>query len=217
MMDKTLLVTLSNPGAPAAEAYRALWVNLAYASLDHELRTLVVSAPAADPDKSVVAANLAIAIAQAGEKVILVDADLRRPHLHRMFDMMQSPGLTEWARSRDERAPLVESGVPGLRLLPSGELPPNPADILGSQRMALMVKVLLSQCAVVVLDTPPVTVGLDAAVLGSRCDGLLLTMRAGRSRRESVKQAQARLEEHQVRLLGAVLTEATGGGLITGY
>lgn len=218
-MEKTDLVTLSHPRSPAAEAYRALRVNLTFASLDKSLETLVVSTPEVEPTKSHVAANLAIVMAQAEQRVVLVDADLRRPHLHELFGCPSEPGLTSVILNRETQLelPLVETGIPGLQLLPSGALPPNPADILGSRKMEQVLAALKEHADVVILDTPPVTVAVDAAVLAAKTDGLLLVVRSGHTRRDAITQAKELLERGRVRLLGAVLTDAPEGKLLTGY
>ncbi len=218
-MDKMHIVTLSAPRSPAAEAYRALRMNLAFTSLDKSLETVVISSPAVNTTKSQVAVNLAVVMAQAGQQVILVDADLRRPGLHHFFDAPQEPGLTGYMLSQEGENALVfaETGVPNLRLLPSGTLPPNPADILGSQKMDQLLTQLKALADVVVLDVPPVTVAVDASMLGVRTDGVLLVVQAGHTRRDHIAQAKELLERFHVRLLGAVFTDAPEGGLLTGY
>jgi len=219
-MDKVNLVTLSDPQAPATEAYRALRMNLAFTSLDKSLETLVVSSPAPDETKSPVAANLAIVMAQAEQRVILVDVDLRRPHLHQIFGVPQEPGVTTVMLSQADDAvalPLVDTPVPGLRLLSSGALPPNPAAILASKKMQYLLTQLKAEADVVIFDAPPVTVAVDASVMAAQTDGLLLVVRAGHTRRDRIEQAKEMLAHSRVRLLGAVFTDASGGGLLTGY
>lgn len=218
-MDKSNVVTLAAPQSAAVEAYRALRVNLTFTSVDKVLETVVVSSPAVNVNKSQVAANLAVVMAQAGQRVVLVDADLRRPAQHETFGVAQSPGLTGFMLSRSsEGVPsLVETGVEGLLLLPSGALPPNPADILGSRKMGQLLDHLKAQADVVVLDAPPVTVAVDASVLAAKADGLLLVVRAGHTRHDRIEQAQELLERFRVNVLGAVFTDAPEGGLLTGY
>ncbi len=213
------LITLRAPRSAATEAYRTLRINLAFTSLDKALEVFVVASPAPDEMKSRVAANLAVVMAQAEQRVILVDADLRRPHLHRLFGVAQEPGVTTVLLNPDREAalPLVETPVERLRLLPSGALPPNPADILGSQRMGELLGRLRAQADVVILDAPPVTVAVDASVLAARTDGLLLVVRAGHTRRDHVEQSRELLERFRARLLGAVLTDAPHGALMGGY
>ncbi len=213
------LVTLSDPQSSAAEAYRALRMNLAFASVDKMLHMVVISSSAPDETKSPVAANLAVVLAQSEKRVVLVDADLRRPHLHQLFGIPQEPGVTTVMLDKAENAalPLVQTAIPGLRVLPSGALPPNPADILASQKMEMLLERIKAESDIVILDAPPVTVAVDAAVLGARSDGLLLVVRAGHSRRDHIAQAKEMLERSHVRLLGAIFTDAPEGGLLTGY
>lgn len=213
------LVTLSDPQSSAAEAYRALRMNLAFASVDKMLHMVVISSSAPDETKSPVAANLAVVLAQSEKRVVLVDADLRRPHLHQLFGIPQEPGVTTVMLDKAENAalPLVQTAIPGLWVLPSGALPPNPADILASQKMEMLLERIKAESDIVILDAPPVTVAVDAAVLGARSDGLLLVVRAGHSRRDHIAQAKEMLERSHVRLLGAIFTDAPEGGLLTGY
>ena len=220
VMDKSEIVTLSAPDSPAAEAYRALRVNLDYASLDISLKTLVVSAPAPEGDRSVwaeVAVNLAVVAAQAGQTVVLVDADLRRPCLHEFLELSNEVGLTQAIVSLDEPLPLCPTDVPGLSVLTSGALPPNPVDILSSQKMSDLLENLAGQADLVILSAPPVTISADAAVLGAKTDGLLLAVRSGHTRRDRIEQAKEALERFKVHLLGAVLTDAPEGKLLTAY
>ncbi len=217
-MDNSL-VTLVTPQSPAAEAYRALRMNLAFTSLDHELGTFVVSSPAPPGMECNVAANLAVVMAQAGQRICLVDADLRRPRLHDLFDVPQEPGITTLmvGQTEGQEIPLAETSVSGLFLFPSGALPPNPADILGSNKMGGLLVKLKERVDVVILQAPPVTVAVDASVLAAQTDGLLLVVRAGHTRRDRIEQSKELLERFRVRLLGAVLTDAPDRGLLTGY
>jgi capsular exopolysaccharide synthesis family protein len=168
---------------------------------------------------SAVAANVAVVMAQAGQRVILVDADLRRPSLHTLFDLSQEPGITTMLLGQGDGVdlPLINTEVPGLSLLPSGPQPPNPADILGSNRMHMLLARLKELSDIVILQAPPVTVAVDASVLAVQTDGLLLAVRAGHTRRDRVDQAKSILERYRVRLLGAVMTDAPDRGLLTGY
>ncbi len=219
-MDKCEIVTLSDPTSPAAEAYRALRVNLTYASLDHALQTLVISAPAPEDGKQTwaeVAANLAVVVAQADQRVILVDADLRHPHLHELFGVPHEGGLTQAIVADQGESALLSTEVNGLQLLTSGELPPNPTDILSSQKMDRLIEALQAQADLVILVAPPVTVAVDAAALGAKADGLLLATRSGHTRRDRIAQAKETLERFQVRLLGAVLMDAPEGKLLASY
>jgi len=207
------IVTLKDPASPAAEAYRALRVNLMYATLDQPVKTLVIAAPATEDNAPVppdVAVNLAVVAAQAGQRVILVDADLRHPLLHVLFGVPNADGLTQAILELEEKAalPLVETTVPGLRLLTTGKVPPNPSDILSSHKMAELLERLTAQADLVILQAPPVLVAVDAAALAAKADGMVLTVRSGKTRRDRIESAKKILERYQVHLLGAVLTDA---------
>lgn len=201
------LVTLTDPRSPAAEAYRTLRTNLSFSSLDRPIRTLVVTSPGAGEGKSTAAANLAVTLAQSGRRVILVDCDLRRPSLHDLFDVPMSPGLTSMSLE-EMTAPLQATGVDNLWLLSSGPKPPNPADLLGTNRMDAVLAALAERADIVLLDAPPVTAASDAAILGAKTDGVLLIIEAGKTRRDQSERARELLEQAKVRIVGVALTNA---------
>lgn len=202
-----LLVTLSSPRSPISEAYRTLRTNLQFVSLDKPLRTLLITSPGPEEGKSTLLANLAVAIAQGEKRAIMVDCDLRRPSLHKLFGLDHQRGLT--TMMLDDKAmndpPLQETGVPGLQLLASGPLPPSPPDLLGSQRMDRVLAALKERADIVLLDAPPVIAVSDAAILATKVDGVLLVVSSGQTRRDSVQAAKTRLEKVNARLIGAVL------------
>jgi len=219
-MAETLdLITLTDPRSPAAEAYRTLRTNLTFAALDKPLETLIVTSAAPGEGKSTVLANLAITMAQGERRVVLVDADLRRPGLHEIFGVSNERGVTSTIVEQGalDDPPLVDVGLDNLQLLPSGPLPPNPADILGSRRMEQMIEALQARADVILFDAPPVVAVTDAAVLGTKVGGVLLVVSAGRTRREHVQRARDLLERVHVRLIGAVLDNAPRDVTLGGY
>jgi|SRR6185369_6169322 len=211
------LITLSDPRSPMAEAFRTLRTNLMFSSLDHPLSTLLVTSAAPEEGKSTTLANLAVALAQGGRKVILVDCDLRHPRQHEIFGLPAEPGLSNMILDKSDAAPLAATGVENLLLLPAGTLPPNPADLLGSRRMEDIIAGLKAAADIVLFDAPPVIAVTDAALLASRLDGALLVVSAGQTRREHALQAKALLEKIHVRLLGTVLTNATVDRALSSY
>ncbi len=219
MAEQPELITLTDPRSPASEAYRTLRTNLYFSSLDQALETLVVTSAAPGDGKSTTLSNLAVTMAQGEKRTILVDADLRQPSLHTIFSIGNSQGLTTMAVEDEVLAepPLVESGVENLWLLPSGPLPPNPAEILGSRRMEEIIDALKSRADVVLFDAPPVIAVTDAAVLGTKVDGVLLIIRAGKTRREHASRAKELLERVNVRIVGAVLNNAQPDQSLGGY
>jgi non-specific protein-tyrosine kinase len=200
-----------------SEAYRTLRTNLSFTSLDEPIRTLVVTSPAPDEGKSTTVANLAVTMAQGGRRTILVDCDLRRPALHTLFDCQAEPGLTNLLLDEDARPALQQTEVEGLQLLSSGPLPPNPADLLGSQKIDKVIAALAAEADVVLFDAPPVIAVTDAAVLGAKVDGVLLVISAGKTRREHAERAREMLERANVRIVGAALTNAPQDSSIGGY
>jgi non-specific protein-tyrosine kinase len=220
MNDKlSQLITVTEPRSPISEAYRTLRTNLDFAGLDRKLQTLVITSAGVAEGKSTTLANLAVVTAQAGQKVILVDADLRRPSLHGLFGLENDAGLT--TMMMDEAAlaspPLQDTGVDGLALLSSGPLPPNPAELMGSRRMEEVIAALSQRAAHVFFDTPPVVAVTDAAVLATKVDGVLLVISAGKTRREYARSAVQRLQQINARLVGTVLTNVSTGVGFTGY
>jgi capsular exopolysaccharide synthesis family protein len=213
------LITLTDPRSPVAEAYRTLRTNLYFSSLDKPIRTLVVTSAAPEEGKSTTLANLAVTIAQGGRRTILADCDLRRPSLHEIFGVSNAHGLTTMMVEASALAqpPLVATGVDNLWLLPSGPLPPNPAELLGSNRMDEVIAALKAQAEMVLFDAPPVIAVTDAAVLASKVDAVLLVVSAGRTRREHVQRARALLDRAGIRLIGAVLTNAPLDSALGGY
>ena len=216
-MPNVNLITLTDPRSPAAEAYRSLRTNLMFSSVEKPLHTLLVTSTAQADDKSTVLANLAVTFAQGGNKTILVDCDLRKPTQHDIWGVSNERGLTTMMLedSAMSTPPLVNTEVDGLQILPCGPLPPNPADVLSSQRMNAVIGVLKARANYVLFDAPPVLAATDAALLASKLDGVLLVVRAGHTRRDHTVRAREALQRVHVRIVGAVLsnapTESVGG------
>ncbi|HVO44208.1 MAG TPA: CpsD/CapB family tyrosine-protein kinase [Aggregatilineales bacterium] len=205
------LITLKNPQSPAAEAYRALRTNILFSSVDRPVHTLVVTSPAPSDDaddKSAVVANLAVAMAQAGHPTILVDADLRRPAQHTIWNLPNTAGLSSMMLEENARPPLASVGVENLSVLTSGPLPPNPADLLSAKRMDQAIELLKGQAEYVLFDAPPVLAASDATLLASKLDGLLLVIKAGSTRRDHAQRAREVLERVKIRIIGVALSNA---------
>ncbi len=219
MTEQPDLITLTDPRSPAAEAYRTLRSNLTFAALDNSIETMVVTSAAPGEGKSIVVANLAVMMAQGERRTILVDSDLHQPGLHKIFGVANDRGLTTMIVEETalDDPPLIDVGVDNLWLVPSGPLPPNPADILGSRKMETAIAALKSRADVVLFDAPPLVAVTDAAVLGTKVDGVLLVVRAGHTRREHAQRAKELLERAHVRIVGAVLNDAPLGITFGGY
>lgn len=219
------LVAFTQPKSAAAEAYRTLRTNIQFASPDSPVHTILATSTSPDDGKSTTIANLAITFAASGFATVLVDADLRRPHLHKIFGLSNDTGLTtlvaELARAASITGatgstgaprvhhPLQPTQVENLHVLTSGPVPPNPAEILGSQRMNEVLAMLRDTAEYVLIDTPPIIAVTDAAVLAPRVDGVLLVINAGKTRRDLAVKARDMLQQVNAHLLGVVLNNAT--------
>lgn len=213
------LITLIDPRSPVAEAYRTLRTNLMFSSVDRAIRVLVVSSAVPGEGKSTAAANLAVTLAQGGQRTLLVDCDLRKPSQHALWGVPNEQGLTTMlleTAARD-RPPLQPTALESLSLLTSGPLPPNPADVIGSRRMEEVIAALREQADYIVFDAPPVLAVTDAALLALKTDGLLLILRAGVSRRDQTARAKQELERVNVPLIGAVLLDAPRDASVRAY
>lgn len=211
------LITLTDARSPQAEAYRSLRTNLEFSSLDHKLHTLLVTSTAPDEGKSTTLANLGVINAQAGKSVVLLDCDLRRPKLHELFGLGNNTGITTALLNPDEMLPLQVTTVPNLRIVTSGPLPPNPADLLASERMDRLLQKVARDADLVLLDAPPVIAVTDAALLAAKVDGVLLVVSAGQTKREHAQRAKDLLGKVNARLVGAVLNNAALDASISSY
>jgi non-specific protein-tyrosine kinase len=199
--DDGRLVTRAQPRSPVAESFRALRTNVQYASVDRPLRTLLVTSAAPGEGKTTVLSNLAAVLAQGGRQVTVVDADLHRPRIHTLFGTAQRPGLSGLfldevkLHLNGARQP---AGIDRLGVVASGELPPNPSELLGSNRMRQILGAVLEQSERVLIDTPPVLSVTDAVVLAPLVDGVLVVARPGKT-----KMAALRTTIEQLRYVGA--------------
>ncbi|MFZ5825011.1 MAG: CpsD/CapB family tyrosine-protein kinase [Bacillota bacterium] len=201
------LVTHLHPMAGGAEAFRVLRTNLQFMGLDRPLRSVLITSAVPGEGKSTVAANLAVAFAQSGANVCLVDADLRRPRVAKLFAVENWRGLTNAVVSQNGlEADLQPSGVSGLSLLTSGPIPPNPAEMLGSARMTQLLSNLEQRFEMVILDSPPTLAVTDAAVLAPKVGGVILVARSGKVARQQAQRAVTSLQAVKANLLGVTLS-----------
>jgi capsular exopolysaccharide synthesis family protein len=210
------LVTLTAPRSAAAEAYQSLRTNIEFSSLDKALHSLLVTCPDTETRKSEALANLAVVMADAGDRVVVVDGDLRRPLQHEIFRVSGEVGLTNWLRNGGVPA-LTETQIPHLRILAAGPLPPNPVALLSSKRLAELLRILTGEAEYVLVDAPPVLAVTDAALWASQVDGTLLAVTAGRTKREQAQRAKGVLEKVQTNIVGAVLLDAEDAMVVSGY
>jgi succinoglycan biosynthesis transport protein ExoP len=203
-------------GSPQAvvEAYNVLRTNLQFAAVGDRLGSLLITSPSPHEGKSLTAANLGIALAQASQEVILVDVDLRRPHQHKFFGLSNSVGVTSALLQPNPSLDslLQQTAVPGLRVLTSGPVPPNPAQLLSAPRMRELLAGLYAEADIVILDSPPATFVADAAILSAYVDGVLLVVDAGSTRRGPAQRAMEALKQVNARVIGVTFNRMPRGG-----
>lgn len=216
---RTGLVTIDNPRSPIAEAYRSLRTSVLFSNVDQLTRTLVVTSAGPKEGKSFTSANLAVVLAQSSYRVLLIDADLRRPTQQKLFNKSSSYGLTnllldmppsfDSSRLGDMYSQLSRAvqatSIAGLFLMTTGDLPPNPAELVGSNRMKTLIKALATRFDYVLIDTPPILAVTDAVVMSTRVDSVVLVARAGSTRQSQLKHAAMRLQEVNANVSGVVL------------
>ena len=213
------LTTILAPSSPASEAFRSARTNLAFAPNDRPVHTILVTSSAAGEGKTVVAANLAIAFAQAERATILVDADLRKPDMHRAFQLPDGLGLSDALARTDlplERV-LRPTEQPNLRVVPSGSLRPNPSELLASQRMRAIVDEVRRAADVVIVDSPPLRAVTDAAVLAGLVDGVVLVVDLGHTSRSAVRAGRQALAAVGATVLGTVVNHVSGADHYRGH
>lgn len=201
------LIAARQPKSPAAEAYRVLRTNILFSALDNPPATLMVTSGNPAEGKSTTLANLAVVMAQQGQRIVLVDADLRRPIQHRLFHRPNNIGLTNAVlQEQPNLADFLQSTEQeNLWLFPSGPLPPNPAELLGSARFAGMLQALRRHADVILFDSPPALAVTDAAILARQVDGVVLVVDSGVTRRQTALNTRETLEKVGARVLGVTL------------
>ncbi|MGH7394113.1 MAG: GumC family protein, partial [Candidatus Methylomirabilales bacterium] len=218
------LITLLLPKSTIAEAYRSLRTNLEFLRLEKDLKTIVVTSASLAEGKTTTAINLAISMAQMGRKILLIEADLRKPYLHHAFGIPKEPGLAEVIIGTYEWTDVIRTatdlmlgklglekvatapGIDNLHILTSGNPPPNPAEFLNSQKMGELIRAFREAYDTVIFDCSPVLPVTDAVILGAKTDGCLIIYRVGKVARSALRRVKTMLENVRARVLGVVLT-----------
>jgi len=208
LFDKTIEYPLINNGVPPnfSESFRGVRTNLLFSSADEGSRSVVITSTGPGEGKTVVAANLAVALAQAGQRVLLIDADMRKPRVHIVFDKPQEPGLSNVVVGNAKSSESVhKTTVPGLWVMPAGLHPPNPAELLGSKRFKDFMASLAQHFDWVIIDTPPVMAVTDSSVVAHLATGVLFVVGAEMTSRHAAHRALEQLEHARAKFIGAVL------------
>ncbi|TCT12830.1 capsular exopolysaccharide synthesis family protein [Natranaerovirga pectinivora] len=204
------LITLRDPKAPVSEAYRMIRTNLQYTNIDRQNKLIAFTSSSTEEGKTTTISNVAITMAQAGYKVLLIDCDLRKSRLHKTFNLRNHLGLTSIIVEKkplSEVAQTVEE-IENLYVITAGAMPPDPAELIASQSMQSFLKEVRDAYDIVLIDTPPILSVTDAAILSGFVDGMILIFAADQTNIEAAKVAKKSLEKVNANILGAVLTKA---------
>ena len=193
------------PKSIDAEAYRSLRSNIEYSSFDDEYRVIVVTSSVPGEGKSTTSGNLAIALAQSGNSVLLVDCDMRKPSIHKKFKISNAAGTAELLLRKKLFEEVANKYNENLTIITAGKIPPNPSEMLASRAMTAFIEEMKNEFKYIILDTPPLQAVTDAQVLSTKADGVLLIVRAGSTKREMVFNSVDLIKKVQGKVIGTVL------------
>ena len=204
------LVTNVNPKSVVSEQFRTLRTNINFSMPDQEIQTILFTSASPGEGKSTVAANTAVVFAQAGKRVLLVDADMRKPTVHYTFHMTNTLGLSNLLTRQASLAEVVkESEIERLHVITCGPIPPNPAELLGSRTMNKVIEDMKVHYDIIIFDAPPVLLVTDGQILSNKCEGSVLVMSAGQTEKENIVKAKEALVSSQANIIGTVLNNFT--------
>lgn len=200
------IITDLNPKSYISEAYRTLRTNIQFSTYDNNIQSIVVTSPEPSEGKSTTIANLAVAFAQEGKRVALIDSDLRKPTLHHFFMKSNRIGLSNLLAGQFAlQQAITDTHIENLSLICSGPVPPNPAEMLNSKRLEQQLAELKEMFDIILFDTPPALAVTDAQVLSAKCDGVVLVLNSGKVKRDTARKALERLNQVNAKILGVVL------------
>lgn len=199
------LIMAKNPKSPISEAYRIIRTNIDFSSIDKEIVTILVTSSEPEEGKTTTASNIALAYAQTGKKTLLLDCDLRKPGIYKMFKISNSIGFSNMMADNLKFTDIVYSFNETLDILPAGTVPPNPSEILSSNKMKNFIKEASESYERIIIDSPPVNVVTDTQILSSIADGVIFIVRSGKINIDSANRAKELLLKAKANILGVVL------------
>ncbi|WP_020618535.1 CpsD/CapB family tyrosine-protein kinase [Paenibacillus daejeonensis] len=204
-----LLIAKENPSSSISEAYKTLRTNIRFSAVGRDVKVLLVTSAGPEEGRTTTAANLAVTYAQEGKKVLLIDGDLRRPAIHQIFNLPGKQGLSDLlVDERNALGVISKSDVKGLSILPAGHVPPNPSELLGSERMDTILQELRDSYEVIIIDSPPALSVTDAQIWGAMSDGVVLVIHYGKVPMEDIQTVKGSMEHVQAKILGVVLNQS---------
>ena len=207
--ENKMFVVEDKPKSIEAESYRTLRTNIQYSSIDKEIKSIVVTSASPKEGKSTVSGNLALSFAQNGKKVIIIDCDLRKPSIHRKFNISNLCGLSEVMIGKETLDNAIQKYKSNIHILPSGKIPPNPAEMINSTSMSNLLEELKEEYDIVIIDSPPLEAVTDGQILSTKVDGTILVLKAGESKIESVKEAKNLLNKVGANIIGLVINQVS--------
>jgi len=206
LKNKRQLITVLDPRSPVSESYRTLRTNLDFSSIDEKLQVLIVTSAGPGEGKSTTITNLAVTFAQSERKVVLIDCDMRKPTAHHTFTLSNRVGLSSVLSSQLKLQDVIQpSPIPNLDIITSGNIPPNPTEMIASNRMTAMLEELKQMYDMILIDTPPLLAVTDAQIAATKSDGVVLVIDQGKVKKDVALKATKSLELVKARLLGVVL------------
>ena len=200
------LITIVNPMAVVSEQFKTIRTNINFSMPDKDLKTLLITSSTPGEGKSTISSNAAVVFTQEGKKVLIVDADMRKPTMHHTFKLNNVNGLANVLTRQAIIADVIqESGIEGLSVMTSGPIPPNPAELLTSQMMTSVMQDLARDYDLIIFDAPPILSVTDAQILSNKCDGTILVVNSGTAEKAGVVKAKEALLASQANILGVVL------------
>lgn len=200
-----MFIVDKKPKSIAAEAYRTLRTNIQYSSFDKEYKTIVVTSSEPGEGKSTTSGNLALAISQGESKVLLIDCDLRKPSLHKLFRISNNYGLSDLLLHRKTMEDVAVKYNEGLTVVPAGKIPPNPSEMLGSKAMGIFLDEMKKHFDYIIMDTPPIGAVTDSQVLSTKVDGTILVVKAGKTKKDIVMNSINAIKKVNGNIIGTVL------------
>lgn len=200
-----MFITYKMPTSISAEAYKAIRTSIKYSAVDKPIKTIVVTSSVPGEGKSTVAGNLAISLSEADNRVLVIDCDLRRPTIHKKFHLSNARGLTNYLVDKCDLKDIIQSFSPRVSVISAGTIPPNPAEILGSQGLEDFIHKMEREYNYIILDTPPILAVTDAQLLAAKSDGTVMVVRYGKSKEKVIKAAYKELVRVNSNIIGSIL------------